>query len=125
MCLCTQYDSATCGHSWISMSQPCGFCSDLLNCPRRQTVQTLIAPPMTCPQCNGGFCDGETMQMIQGPWGCNQLIRSHWGGSEVIPGYWGGAQLQQQHWGPRPMIPGDWCGDYRLSGPYGSSSRLM
>jgi hypothetical protein len=69
MCGCTLYDSPTCGHSWISMSQPCGFLSDLLNCPYRQTYQTLIAPPYSCPMCNGGFADRETIEMVQGPWG--------------------------------------------------------
>ncbi|KAH7401474.1 hypothetical protein BKA66DRAFT_405619 [Pyrenochaeta sp. MPI-SDFR-AT-0127] len=98
MCGCTLYDSPTCGHSWISMSQPCGFLSDLLNCPYRQTYQTLVAPPYTCPMCNGSFADRETIEMVQGPWGCNQMIRNHIGGSHSIPGQWGNAHL----------LPGDW-----------------
>jgi hypothetical protein len=89
MCGCTLYDSPTCGHSWISMSQPCGFLSDLLNCPYRHTYQTLVAPPYTCPTCHRGFADQETIEMVQGPWGCNQLIRGHVGGSYTIPGQWG------------------------------------
>ncbi|KAH8727176.1 hypothetical protein GQ44DRAFT_704632 [Phaeosphaeriaceae sp. PMI808] len=124
MCGCTLYDSPTCGHSWISMSQPCGYLSDLLSCPYRQTYQTLIAPPYTCPTCHGGFADRETIEMVQGPWGCNQMIRSHVGGSHKIPGQWGHA----------PIRPGGWTGsaqtsgallpvnsygyDHRLSGPY-------
>lgn len=138
MCGCTLYDSPTCGHSWVSMSQPCGFLSDLLNCPNRQTYQTLIAPPYTCPQCNGGFADRETIEMVQGPWGCNQLIRSHVGGSHAIPGSWGNATLAPISWGggvgmgmgmaanmpyssSRAMVPVNGFGyDHRLTGPYGS-----
>ncbi|KAJ5031235.1 60s ribosomal protein l29 [Bipolaris maydis] len=99
MCGCTLYDSPTCGHSWLSMSQPCGFLSDFLNCPYRQTYQTLIAPPYTCPTCNGGFADQETIEMVQGPWGCNQLLRNHVGGNHAIPGQWGNVQLALS--GPR------------------------
>ena len=136
MCGCTLYDSPTCGHSWISMSQPCGFLSDLLSCPNRQTYQTLIAPPFTCPQCNGGFADRETIEMVQGPWGCNQLIRSHVGGSHAIPGSWGNAPLAMNNWvgspgldmtlnmplvSSRAMVPVNSHGyDHRLTGPYGS-----
>lgn len=138
MCGCTLYDSPTCGHSWISMSQPCGFLSDLLSCPYRQTYQTLIAPPLTCPQCNGGFADRETIEMVQGPWGCNQMIRSHIGGSHAISGSWGNAPLVMNNWSEgmgigmgmntkislvsgRPMIPVNSVGyDHRLTGPYGS-----
>jgi hypothetical protein len=106
MCGCTLYDSPTCGHSWISMSQPCGFLSDLLNCPYRQTYQTLIAPSYTCPMCNGGFADRETIEMVQGPWGCNQLIRSHFGGSHAIPGQWGKAPMMTNSRGTPAPIPG-------------------
>ncbi|UPX19455.1 uncharacterized protein EKO05_0009715 [Ascochyta rabiei] len=144
MCGCTLYDSPTCGHSWISMSQPCGFLSDLLSCPNRQTYQTLVAPPYTCPQCNSGFADHETIEMVQGPWGCNQLIRSHVGGSRAIPGSWGNAPLATNHWGgtigmgmgmgmgtgmtanmplasSRAMVPVNGYGhDHRLTGPYSS-----
>ncbi|KAH7085417.1 hypothetical protein BKA63DRAFT_400764 [Paraphoma chrysanthemicola] len=126
MCGCTLYDSPTCGHSWLSMSQPCGFLSDLLSCPNRQTYQTLVAPAYSCPMCNGGFADRETIEMVQGPWGCNQMIRSHVGGSFAIPGQWGNV--------PTRMMPGGWGGpaltsgamvpmngaryDHRLTGPY-------
>lgn len=143
MCGCTLYDSPTCGHSWLSMSQPCGFLSDLLSCPNRQTYQTLIAPPLACPRCNGGFADRETIEMVQGPWGCNQLIRSHLGGSHAIPGSWGNISLGMNNWIGSPglgmgmnvgmnmvanpavmssqaMIPmGGYGYDYRLTGPYG------
>lgn len=108
MCGCTLYDSPTCGHSWISMSQPCGFLSDLLNCPYRQTYQTLIAPPYSCPTCHRGFADRETIEMVQGPWGCNQLIRSHVGGNHAIPGQWGHV----------PMM-GGWGGASGLAGGMG------
>lgn len=63
------------------MSQPCGFLRDLLSCPNRQTYQTLIAPPHACPVCNGGFADAETVEMVQGPWGCNQMLSNHVGGN--------------------------------------------
>lgn len=130
------------------MSQPCGFLSDLLSCPNRQTYQTLIAPPHTCPQCNNGFADRETIEMVQGPWGCNQLIRSHVGGSHAIPGSWGNVPLAMNNWVgglgmgasmslgsgmgmgtgtgmcanmPRSMFQVDTFGhDHRLTGPYGS-----
>ncbi|EAT80355.1 hypothetical protein SNOG_11943 [Parastagonospora nodorum SN15] len=107
MCGCTLYDSPTCGHSWISMSQPCGFLSDLLNCPYRQTYQTLIAPPYSCPTCHRGFADRETIEMVQGPWGCNQLIRSHVGGNHAIPGQWGHVPMMGGGWGGAlAMTPG-------------------
>lgn len=129
------------------MSQPCGFLSDLLSCPNRQTYQTLIAPPYTCPQCNCGFADRETIEMVQGPWGCNQLIRSHVGGSHAIPGSWGSVPLTMINWGgglgvgmgmdmnmtssmplvssSRVMVPMNSYGyDHRLTGPYGSGPAL-
>ena len=56
------------------MSQPCGFLSDLLSCTHRHIYQTLKAPPHTCPVCNGGFADCETIEMVQGPLGCNQVV---------------------------------------------------
>lgn len=125
MCGCTLYDSPTCGHSWLSMSQPCGFLSDLLSCPYRQTYQTLIAPPYACPTCNRGFADCETMEMVQGPWGCNQLIRNHVGGSHAIPGQWGHIPTISGGWGSGPaltsgaMIPmNSFRHDHRLTGPY-------
>ncbi|OAK95172.1 hypothetical protein IQ06DRAFT_64817 [Phaeosphaeriaceae sp. SRC1lsM3a] len=117
MCGCTLYDSPTCGHSWLSMSQPCGFLSDLLSCPYRQTYQTLIAPPYTCPTCNRGFADCETLEMVQGPWGCNQLIRNHVGGSYAIPGQWGSLGVPALTSGTMVQMNG-FRYDHRLSGPY-------
>jgi hypothetical protein len=136
MCGCTLYDSPTCGHSWISMSQPCGYLSDLLSCPYRQTFQTLIAPPYTCPQCNGAFADPETIEMVQGPWGCNQMIRNHVGGNYAVPGQWGSASLiRGGGWGgpaitsaamSGAMIPmnHDFTYDHRLTGPYGPQAMV-
>jgi hypothetical protein len=100
MCGITMYDSPTCGHSWRSMSQPCGPLSDLLSCPRREIYQTLIAPPDSCPQCNLAFADCETIEMVQGPWGCNQMIRSQIGGNYAIPGSWGNAPLLMNNFSP-------------------------
>jgi hypothetical protein len=138
MCGCTLYDSPTCGHSWISMSQPCGFLSDLLNCPYRQTYQTLIAPPYTCPTCHRGFADRETIEMVQGPWGCNQLIRSHVGGNYAIPGQWGNAPLISNGWGGNSkstagamvsingMVPmNGYRYDHRLTGQYPPPPPIM
>lgn len=113
------------------MSQPCGFLSDLLNCPHRHTYQTLVAPPMTCPMCNGGFADRETIEMVQGPWGCNQMIRSHIGGSYAVPGHWGNAPPVTSNWNHAALVSNSWgsCAmvpangheyDHRLGGPYGS-----
>jgi hypothetical protein len=132
MCGCTLYDSPTCGHSWISMSQPCGFLSDLLSCPYRQTYQTLIAPPYTCPMCNGGFADRETIEMVQGPWGTNQMLRNHVGGGYAIPGQWGSAPFMSGGWRGPAITSGTTSGalmpihhrnqgftyDHRLTGPY-------
>ncbi|KAF2641467.1 hypothetical protein P280DRAFT_313979 [Massarina eburnea CBS 473.64] len=115
MCFCTQYDSH-CGHSWVSLSEPCGFLQDFLNCPHRNIIRMCIAPSGVCPQCFGGPADSETIEMIQGPWGCNQMIRSQIGGPQVIPGNWGRAQLHPQHWGNQPMLPGFGV-DHRLLGP--------
>jgi hypothetical protein len=131
MCGCTLYDSSTCGHSWVSMSQPCGYLSDLLNCPYRQTYQTLVAPPYTCPTCHGGFADRETIEMVQGPWGCNQLIRSQVGGSYVIPGQWGHAPTTCGSWGEPAlssgaMVPMYGCRyNHRLIGPCPCSPHMM
>ncbi|KNG52685.1 60s ribosomal protein l29 [Stemphylium lycopersici] len=138
MCGCTLYDSPTCGHSWISMSQPCGFLSDLLSCPYRETYQTLIAPPHTCPVCNGGFADQETIEMVQGPWGCNQMIRNHVGGNYAVPGQWGNARLMPGalrgpaitsgaiSGAPMPMgqLNRGFTYDHRLTGPYGPPASL-
>jgi hypothetical protein len=119
MCGCTLYDSPTCGHTWMSMSQPCGFLSDLLSCPRRETYQTLVAPAMSCPMCNGGFADRETIEMVQGPWGCNQMLRSQIGGSYAIPGAWGNAPLVSRSLGNSVMFPiNGYTHDHRLTGPY-------
>jgi len=112
MCICTHYDGQ-CGHTWISNSQPCGPFRDFLNCPNHQIAQYLIAPPGTCPTCCGGFADPETTKMVQGPWGCNQMVRSEWGGDLAIPGAWGNASLLQQHWGGIPTMGVD----HRLVGP--------
>ncbi|CAI6338537.1 unnamed protein product [Periconia digitata] len=134
MCLCTQYDSH-CGHSWVSQTTPCGYLRDFLNCSQRQIVQMCIAPPGTCPQCFAGFANPENIEMIQGPWGCNQMIRSHLGDAHVIPGHWGNINLQPQLWGNDPMtIPGNWgpqpmmgngWGDQRLTGPGGPVPSIM
>lgn len=117
------------------MSQPCGFLSDLLNCPNRQTYQTLIAPPYTCPICNGGFADRETIEMVQGPWGCNQMLRNHVGGNYAIPGQWGSAPFMSGGWGGPAITSGPMSGamipmnqgftyDHRLTGPYGLQSMM-
>jgi hypothetical protein len=98
MCLTTLYDSPTCGHTWTSLTTPCTPYSDLLSCASRSPARYLIAPPHTCPTCNGGFADGETLQMVQGPWGCNQVVRNYYGGE----------------W----AVGGGWMGDARVSGPY-------
>jgi hypothetical protein len=124
MCSCTLYDSPTCGHSWVSMSQPCGFLSDLLNCPYRQIYQTLVAPPYTCPTCQSGFADRETIEMIQGPWGCNQLIRSHVGGNYAIPGQWGHVPAMAGGLGGPALTSGamvpinEYRYNHRLTGPH-------
>jgi hypothetical protein len=112
MCICTHYDGQ-CGHTWISNSQPCGPFRDLLNCPNHQIAQYLIAPPGTCPTCCGGFADPETIQMVQGPWGCNQMLRNQCGGELAIPGAWGNAPLLPQHWAGNTMM----AVDHRLTGP--------
>jgi hypothetical protein len=131
MCGCTLYDSPTCGHSWISMSQPCGFLSDLLSCPYRQTYQTLIAPPYSCPTCYAGFADRETIEMVQGPWGCNQMIRSYVGGSHAIPGQWGHAPIMSGGWGGPALTSGAMVPmngsryDHRLTGPYPPPPPMM
>jgi hypothetical protein len=120
------------------MSQPCGFLTDLLNCPTRQTYQTLIAPPHTCPICNGGFADRETIEMVQGPWGCNQMLRNHVGGNYAIPGQWGSAPFMSGGWGGPAITSGPMPGallpmnhmnqgftyDHRLTGPYGPQSMM-
>ncbi len=114
------------------MSQPCGFLADMLSCSNRHTYQTLIAPPYTCPICNGGFADRETIEMVQGPWGCNQMLRNHVGGSYAVPGQWGNALPMSNirgaigpaitpgalvHAAAPPMY--GFQSDHRLTGPYG------
>ncbi|KAI8939438.1 hypothetical protein NX059_003218 [Plenodomus lindquistii] len=99
------------------MSQPCGFLADLLSCPNRQTYQTLIAPPYTCPMCNGGFADRETIEMVQGPWGCNQMLRNHVGGNYAIPGQWGNAPLMANGFASPAMTPGAMVPFNGLGGP--------
>lgn len=99
------------------MTESCGYCRDLLNCPYRQTVNYLVAPPYTCPTCNGGFVDGESMQMIQGPWGCNQLVRNHYGGEFAVGNAWAGAMHVPQLWSS-VRGGGFYGGDSRFSGPY-------
>ncbi|KAL5408642.1 hypothetical protein PMIN06_000396 [Paraphaeosphaeria minitans] len=122
MCLCTQYDSSTCGHSWTSMTESCGYGQDLLNCPYRQTVNYLVAPPYTCPTCDSGFADGETLQMIQGPWGCNQLVRNHYGGDFAVGNTWAGSPQVPQLWSSPLRGGGFYGGDTRLTGPYSSGA---
>ena len=100
------------------MTESCGYGQDLLNCPYRQTVNYLVAPPYTCPTCNGGFADGETLQMIQGPWGCNQLVRNHYGGDLAVGHSWAGSLQIPQLW-PGSMRGGGFAGvDTRFAGPY-------
>ncbi|KAK7192949.1 hypothetical protein PSPO01_00743 [Paraphaeosphaeria sporulosa] len=118
MCLCTQYDSSTCGHSWTSMTESCGYSQDLLSCPYRQTVNYIVAPPYTCPTCNGGFADGETLQMIQGPWGCNQLVRNHYGGDFAVGNAWAGSLQVPQLCSSSMRGGGFYGGDTRFAGPY-------
>lgn len=119
MCYCTQYDSPTCGHSWTSMTESCGYSRDLLSCPYRQTMNYLIAPVYTCPQCNCGFADGETLEMIQGPWGCNQLVRNYYGGDFAVGNTWAGSLRVPQLRGGGPLYSGGFHGgDTRLTGPY-------
>jgi hypothetical protein len=123
MCLCTQYDSPTCGHSWTSMTESCGYGQDLLNCPYRQPVNYLVAPPYTCPSCNGGFVDGETLQMVQGPWGCNQLVRNHYGGDFAVGNAWAGSLQAPQLWSGASMRGGGgYGGDIMFAGPYSGAA---
>lgn len=104
MCRCTLYDSPICSHSWISMSQPCSFLSDLLSCPYRQIYQTLIAPPSTCPTCNGGFADSETIEMIQEPLVFNPMIWGLFRRNRAIPEEWTGCEIASGAI-PNVMIP--------------------
>jgi len=107
------------------MSQPCGAYRDLLNCPSRQTVQYLVAPHFTCPQCNGGFGDGETLQMIQGPWGCNQLLRNQFGGNYAVGMEWNGGSPIPHLWNGGAMHLNDCTGaDMRLTGPYSNPAMM-
>ncbi|KAF2868960.1 hypothetical protein BDV95DRAFT_107950 [Massariosphaeria phaeospora] len=124
MCMCTQYDSASCGHSWISMSHACGFLRDLLNCTNHQIYQTLVAPPFTCPQCNGGWGDGETIQMLPGPWGCNQMLRTQFGCRQIGQSQWhGGQMVPRTRWGNGAMVP-EW-GNSPLVSPLAGGNQMM
>lgn len=100
------------------MTESCGYGQDLLNCPYRQNVNYLVAPPHTCPTCNGGFADGETLQMIQGPWGCNQLIRNQYGGDLAVGNAWAGSFQVPQLWSSSMRGGGLYGGDTRFGGPY-------
>lgn len=66
MCFCTEYASPTCQHSWISLTESCGFGANLLTCPRRQPVQSCIAPPHCCAICDGAHEDPAICQMVIG-----------------------------------------------------------
>lgn len=107
------------------MSQPCGFLADLLSCPNRQTYQTLVAPPYTCPVCNGGFADQETIEMVQGPWGCNQMLRNHVGSNYTIPGQWGNAPLMANGFASPVMAPGAMVPLNGLVGPAITSGAIV
>jgi hypothetical protein len=68
--------------------------------------------------CNGGFADRETIEMVQGPWGCNQMLRNQVGGSYAIPGAWGNAPLVSSSFGNQAMLPlNSYAYDHRLTGP--------
>jgi hypothetical protein len=59
--------------------------------------------------------------MVQGPWGCNQMLRNQVGGSYAIPGAWGSAPLVSRNWGNSTTTPISGYGyDHRLTGPYAS-----
>lgn len=66
MCVCTQYQSPTCSHQWLSLTQPCGMGMNLMTCPYRNTFQGLWAPGMCCPICNGTAIDPFVNQMVAG-----------------------------------------------------------
>lgn len=100
------------------MTQPCGYGQDLLNCPIRETGRCLVARPGACPTCNGAFADGETLQMIQGPWGCEQLVRKYRGGDFAIGNSWAGSLQVPQFWYSSIRGGGFAGGDTRFAGPY-------
>lgn len=107
------------------MSQPCGFLADLLSCPNRQTYQTLVAPPYTCSTCDGGFADRETIEMVSGPWGCNQMLRAHVGGNYAIPGQWGNAPFLANGVTSPAMTPGAMVPFHGLGGPAITSAAMV
>jgi hypothetical protein len=64
MCMCTQYQSPTCSHQWLSLSEPCGVGMNLMTCSYRNTLQGRWAPGMCCPYCNGAAQDPFVNQMM-------------------------------------------------------------
>jgi hypothetical protein len=74
--------------------------------------------------------------MIQGPWGCNQMIRNYVGGNYAVPGQWGNALLlRSSGWGGPAITSAAMSGtmmpinhgftyDHRLTGPYGSQAMV-
>ncbi|KAF2011654.1 hypothetical protein BU24DRAFT_426736 [Aaosphaeria arxii CBS 175.79] len=64
MCLCTEYDSPTCIHSWVSLVQPCNLGANLITCPYPQPVSRSMAPLHCCPVCNGSPADPAATQII-------------------------------------------------------------
>lgn len=66
MCLCTEYDSPSCGHSWISLTEPCSIGANLLTCQLPEPIQSCVAPPYCCPICDGSHDDPAVCQIITG-----------------------------------------------------------
>jgi hypothetical protein len=64
MCMCTQYQSPTCSHQWLSLTESCGDGMNLISCSYRNTIQGLWAPGMCCPWCNGSAQDPFVNQML-------------------------------------------------------------
>lgn len=64
MCMCTQYQSPTCNHQWLSLAEPCGYGMNLMSCSNRNTYREIYAPGMCCPLCNGSLLDPYATQMI-------------------------------------------------------------
>lgn len=76
--------------------------------------------------------------MVQGPWGCNQMIRNHVGGNYAVPGQWGNARLMPGALGGPAITSGAMSSamipmghsnqgftyDHRLTGPYGPHASL-
>lgn len=55
--------------------------------------------------------------MVQGPYGCNQLVRNHYGGDFAVGNSWAGSRQAPQLWaGMRGG--GFYGGDSRFTGPY-------